>query len=85
MPRIDITITNADGQTATLSQAFEFQAAAPVVESVDPTSGPIAGGTEVKINGQNFQVGGSVTFGGRLAPIVSVSPTQIVVITPDMR
>ncbi|MCA1733317.1 MAG: IPT/TIG domain-containing protein [Acidobacteria bacterium] len=42
-------------------------AGAPVVETIDPDSGDVAGGTDVTISGKNFQPGAGVTIGGSVA------------------
>jgi len=54
---------------------------------LDPTgfsvaSGPLAGGTTVTITGTGFEAGVTVTIGGKLATIVSVNSTTIVLTTP---
>jgi hypothetical protein len=54
-----------------------------VITSVQPISGASAGGTAVRINGNNFTSSGTVTFGGVAATdIVRVSPTLITAVTP---
>lgn len=73
---IDITITNADGQVATATAVFTFTppvVPAPIIASVSPASGDVAGGTVVTITGQNFQAGATVDFGGRPATDVVVN------------
>jgi PKD repeat protein len=66
----------------------------PQVFSVTPASGTNDGGTRVTITGTGFQspvqvlfgIGASATtFNGVEATVVSVTPTQIVVITPSAR
>jgi hypothetical protein len=54
----------------------------PTVTTLDPTSGPTAGGTTVTINGSNFVPGTTVTFGGLPATVVSRTDTAVVVRTP---
>lgn len=84
MFKVDLVITNPDGQQATLTQAFEFRYPAPTVSGVAPAAGAVAGGDTVTIAGTGFQAGATVTFGGRPAVVQSVSPTEIVVLTPSM-
>ena len=69
-------------------------AAAPVVTSVSPASGPLTGGINVAINGSGFQPGITVKFGtdrngwlveGVSAPVVSVTASQVVVTAPPLR
>ena len=51
--------------------------------SISPTSGPIAGGTSVVVNGANFTPGTTVAFGGYAATTVSVrSSTTLVATSP---
>jgi hypothetical protein len=57
--------------------------AAPVVNSVNPTSGPPAGATPVTITGVGFTGATAVTFGGVAATaVVVVSDTSITCTTP---
>jgi PKD repeat protein len=53
------------------------------VSSVSPNLGDSAGGQHVTVLGGGFAQPVRVTFGGAAATVVSVSPTQIVVITPS--
>ena len=55
----------------------------PAPTSVDPSSGPPAGGTAVTIAGSGFAAGATVTFDGVSATsVVVVGDTQITCITP---
>lgn len=56
----------------------------PIITSVSPRTGPIEGGTEVTIDGVNFQSGASVTFGGIAAASLTVeNSTRITAVTPS--
>lgn len=78
-----IVVTNPDGQSATLSGAFTYQAWAPTVGSVVAASGTSLGGTSVTITGTNFAAGATAKFGGTLATGVVVnSATSITAVTP---
>jgi hypothetical protein len=60
---------------------------APVISSVSPADGYFAGFEEIVITGSNFTTNTSelfVYFNQRRATILSASPTQIVVRTPNM-
>ena len=72
----------------------------PTVEQVNPPTGPLAGGTTVRITGRNLQEGSTVTFGDVPAPEVVFLTTRrlsatlpphaagrvdVTVITPDNR
>ncbi|PYP89132.1 MAG: hypothetical protein DMF61_03970 [Blastocatellia bacterium AA13] len=81
-----VTVTNTDGQSSTLANAFTYSAPtnpAPSVTSVSPNSGSASGGTAVTISGSNFVAGASVTFGGTAATGVTVvNGTTITATTP---
>ena len=54
-----------------------------VITAVKPVSGASTGGTAVRINGNNFPISPTVTFGGVAATdIVRVSPSLITAVTP---
>lgn len=56
----------------------------PTLTSIEPNSGPAAGGTAIQILGTNFLSGASVTIGGRSATSVQfVSATRLDVTTPE--
>lgn len=58
-------------------------AAPPVVISVDPTEGPVTGGTSVTINGTDFVDGATVDFDGVQATGVTfVNSTELTAVTP---
>jgi IPT/TIG domain-containing protein/fibronectin type III domain protein/thrombospondin type 3 repeat protein len=79
---VQITV---NGQSASLSNAFTYTAAAPAptVTSVSPSSGPTAGGTAVTLAGTNFVSGATVRIGGTAATGVTfVSATQLRATTP---
>ncbi len=73
---------------ATLATPFGDSSAAipgalPVVTSISPASGPIAGGTSVTITGTTFINGATtVFFGATSATITSVTNTQIIATAP---
>ena len=80
---VDITVTNPDNQTDTLSNSFTFIDASPTVTSINPYSGPEAGGTDVTITGSNFQDGATVDFGNSTArDVVFVSSASLTAVTP---
>ena len=80
---VDITVTNADGTSAT--SAVDQFTYGPVVSSVVSASGPTTGGNTVTINGTNLAGATSVSFGSvtvMSANFVSNTATQIVVQAP---
>lgn len=79
---VSVVVTNPDGQSATLTNAYTYTGTSPTITRVSPTSGTRRGGTTVTITGTNFLSGAKVTFGGISATVSSVSGTSIVVRTP---
>jgi pimeloyl-ACP methyl ester carboxylesterase len=80
---VNVIVTNADAQSATLASGFTFVVPAPTISAIVPTSGTTAGGTAVNITGTNFASGASVTIGGTAATSITVgSSTQITATTP---
>ena len=64
---VDVTVTTANGTSATgASDKFTY-IAPPTVTNVNPTSGPQAGGTPVTVTGTGF-VSGSTSGRLRLQP-----------------
>ena len=79
----NVTVTNTDGQSGTLSNAYTYTNPAPTVSTISPSSGTTGGGTPITITGTGFLVGASVTFGGSSATNISiVSATSITAVTP---
>ncbi|MBU6317232.1 MAG: IPT/TIG domain-containing protein, partial [Acidobacteria bacterium] len=76
----DVAVTTAGG-VATRSGGFTYMPL-PIVTSATPSSGPISGGTSVKILGTNLQ-GATVTFGGLTAAVTSNTGTAVTVNTPE--
>jgi uncharacterized repeat protein (TIGR01451 family) len=84
---VNIVVINPDGQTATSTGGFTAAVVAPppTITSINPNSGPAAGGTSVTITGTNFKSGATVTFGGKPGTsVVVVSATRITAVTPTM-
>ncbi|MHC5019417.1 MAG: IPT/TIG domain-containing protein [Planctomycetota bacterium] len=76
-----VVVFNPDGQSGTAAATFNFLGAGLGISSINPTSGPVAGGTTVTITGAGFLSGATVTFGGVAAPATVVSSTLIVATT----
>ena len=75
--RVSITATDANGNTSEFSQRMPF--------SITPASGPSAGGTNVIIDGTDFEEPITVTIGGVPATnVVLVSFNQITATTPAL-
>ncbi|WP_088001122.1 IPT/TIG domain-containing protein [Gottfriedia solisilvae] len=68
---VDVTLTNPDGQSVTLSQGYTYTVAQPTITSLTPNNGALAGGELIYLNGTNFFSGLTVTVGGKNAPVVN--------------
>ena len=76
---------NASGNWVMQMVAFRalIPGTAPVVSSVSPNGGPVAGGTAVTITGTNFDSAATVTFGSAAATnVVVVNSATITATTP---
>ena len=81
--KVDVVVTNSDGQFATLDQGFTYAVPPPTITNVSPATGSTVGGTSIAITGTNFQSGATVTIGGVPATDVTfVSATSITARTP---
>ncbi len=80
---VDVVVTNPDGKSDTLGGGFTYIEPPPTLTRVDPDNADVTGGITVKIIGENFQDGATVTIGGNLAlNIIFVSPTELTVEVP---
>ena len=96
--KASVTLTSSQGGTATVtarakdseggvlgegSTIITFQAGtAATITSISPTSGSPAGNVQVTIRGSNFIAPVRVFFDTKEAAVVSVTPIEIVVLTP---
>ena len=77
-----LTLTNPDNQTVTMTSAYTY-GEGPVISLVEPTMGPLAGGSVITILGRNFVNGATVSMGGNpCTPVVVVNSSQITCTTP---
>jgi hypothetical protein len=76
--KVNVVVTVA----GSVSNAATYTYAGPIINNISPAAGPSAGGQTVTIMGANFNGSPVVTFGGSVAPVISATNTQIVVITP---
>lgn len=78
----DVTVWWPEGQVKTLPSGFLFLTEL-AIESVDPPSGPVEGGTPVAITGSGFTPDTRVVFGNRLAIDTEVvSESVLYALTP---
>jgi alpha-tubulin suppressor-like RCC1 family protein len=78
---VEITVTTPIGTNVTTPAAtFDY---APTVSAVEPTGGPLAGGTSVTLTGTNFTGATAVHFGTAAATSFTVnSATSITAVSP---
>ena len=78
----DITVTTGGGTTtSSTNDQFTF-VAAPSVSSLNPNSGPVAGGGYITITGTNFTYANAVMFGEQGTSFVVNSDTSITAYVP---
>jgi hypothetical protein len=78
-----VTATDANGHSDTETYSFTINPAAPpTVTAISPSSGPLAGGTQVTITGTGLYGAAAVNFGAAAGTIISDSPTQVVAMAP---
>ncbi|MDS1029511.1 IPT/TIG domain-containing protein [Bacillota bacterium LX-D] len=82
--QVDVTVLNSDGGLAVYGDfTYVVPQSTPIIESVTPAKGNVAGGTQVVIIGNDFRTGCKVFFGGNAATIVgTVKYNQLTVLTP---
>lgn len=81
--KVNITVTNNDGQDDMLAQAYMYRGQ-PTVTNVTPSAGGVGGGTFITITGTNFAEGATVDMGGVActAELTVVDDTTITCKTP---
>lgn len=80
---VNITVTTPGGTSAASAANQYTYLAAPGVTGINPSGGPLAGGTSVVITGTDFTPASLVSFGATQAGSVTFnSPTQITAISP---
>ena len=78
----DVMLTNYDGQSSTLPQAFTYTPP-PTIASVSPSSMLKTGGEPITITGSGFTATSVVNFGDVAAQNVTfVNPTTLTVVVP---
>ncbi len=81
---VDVLVTTPVG-TSTNTSADNYAYGKPVVSSISPVTGPVAGGTSVTINGTGFTDDATVMFGPTNVTSANVtvdSPTKITAKSP---
>lgn len=79
---VDVTIINPDGKTSTIVGGFTYQEDIPTIKGISPTSGPMAGGTTVYVEGAYFAQGHIVTVNNIAVTSTYVSAARVYFKTP---
>ena len=76
---VDVTVTDLGGREQVLENGYTYDPfPPPVIREIYPIEGPINGGTELVISGNNFRDGSVVFIGGiQVEQLDSLSPTEI--------
>jgi hypothetical protein len=78
------TVVVQRAATTTTAGTYGIATGAPVINSISPSVGALAGGTQLTIAGFNFTPGATVTVGGVGATNIDVvSPSEITCLTPS--
>ncbi|MCY9579906.1 IPT/TIG domain-containing protein [Paenibacillus alvei] len=81
---VDVTVTNPDGQNATLTAGYSFELPPPpAIANITPDSTVYNSSTVITINGENFDSGSQVYFNDVAAITTFISETQLKVRTPQ--
>jgi len=79
---VDVTVVNPDGESSTLTGAYTFTPA-PILLTVEPSSGPTAGGTPLTLTGTGFVDGVRALIDGvPCREPVHVDDTLFLCVTP---
>ncbi|MDC3980248.1 IPT/TIG domain-containing protein [Polyangium jinanense] len=77
---VDIVVENPDGQRAVIQIVYDE---GPAIERFSPLEGSPRGGTEIVVEGRNFEDGCRITFFGNRAPeVIFESASRIRFVTP---
>lgn len=81
--KVDVVVTNPDGQSATLKEGYELLSPpAPTVVKANPDNGLIAGGTTVTVTGTNFSSNNKLMIGDKPVTFTFVSNSELRFKTP---
>ena len=78
---VSVVVTNPDGGSATINNAYTYTVPTPTLSSVSPTSGPMSGGTVLTLTGTLFATGATVSVGGVSATSVTVNSSTSITAT----
>lgn len=78
-PRVKVSINNVvpSGSAVSHDQSLVL----PIISSISPTSGPVSGGTSVRINGYGLYLPLTATFGAGVSKVTSAQSSSVVLTT----
>ncbi|WP_153980133.1 IPT/TIG domain-containing protein [Paenibacillus xylanilyticus] len=83
---VDVKVVNTDGTISTLPQAFKYVSPpppnAPSIDSINPSNGPLVGGTTVYIDGKDFVSGAKVVWGASEIKTTFINSSRLMIVTP---
>lgn len=75
---VAVKVVNPNGQQSLIPNGYTYEDDSPVISSVSPTSGPMAGGTIITVKGSYFKSGAKVNLGEIEVPVYTfVSTSEI--------
>ena len=80
---VDVAVTNPSGQSVLLSGGYTFESA-PEIDSISPTTGPVAGGTSLTISGNQLLASATVLIGGYPCSSIQVTPPHTIECTSPL-
>ena len=80
---VDVVVTNPDGQSSTISQAFTYSPDQPKLTAVSPGFGPLEGGTSVVITGSGLLAGDTLLFDSTNAAVKILDNTAMFATVPQ--
>ena len=80
---VDVRVTTISGQSPIVPEGLYTYTSGPIVDALNPATGPTTGGSIVIITGKNFTAGLTIKFGDVNVDNLNVnSATQITLLTP---
>ncbi|TVX89444.1 IPT/TIG domain-containing protein [Paenibacillus agilis] len=80
--KVNVTVTNPDAQKAVVSQGYEYLHPVPVLTSITPNKGDMAGQYYVTLAGENFHSGSVVSINNVPARTVFISSKELRALVP---
>jgi len=81
---VDITLTNPDGKSVVVTNAYTYVESKPEITSITPPNGPLKGGNLIYVDGRYFEPGLVVTIGGVSINAEYINNTRIRIKVPEV-